>query len=390
MPPPANESQPAGAAAPALVITGMHRSGTSLASALLTTAGVQVGEQLMGPATGNPRGHFEDLEFVRLHERTLAANGLSRDGFTCHNSVVVPPTIDAEARALRDRRRRDGRVWGWKDPRTTLFLDYWAGLLPEARFLFMVRPPWEVVDSLFRRGDEVFAIHPRLAVDLWVSYNLRIRDFARANSQRCAIVDVRRLAADPAGVVQQIGDLLGRPLDRPRDVYEPGLLETGTAAERRAIVEATHPDSVRLYAELRDLAGAGGMEMPDAPRPDLADAAIAAWWRSIAQAREQSVRETADRLALEGRLVAERDHDVALARQQAADAATRWRAERAAFESERRDLDRRLQTALAEVRSTRDILARRRRSIGDRIAAEGRRFLRRLGGRSSRPACEAG
>lgn len=318
MTPPADDTRPAGALSPALVITGMHRSGTSLASAMLAAAGVHVGEKLMGPATGNPRGHFEDLEFVRVHERLLAANGLSRDGFTCHDSIVVPPTIDAEARALRDRRRREGRLWGWKDPRTTLFLDYWAGQLPEARFLFMVRPPWEVVDSLFRRGDDVFAIHPRLAIDLWVSYNRRILDFVRANADRCVIVDTHRLAADPAGFVTRIGDLLGRRLDQPGDLYEPDLLEMGTGPERRSIVAGAQPESVRLYTALRALAGVGE-EMPDDPRPDLADAAFAEWWRGISRSRETLAHETAARAALESRLVADRDRDVAAARQQAAD-----------------------------------------------------------------------
>jgi hypothetical protein len=410
MPHSADDSRPDGAQAAALVITGMHRSGTSLATALLAAAGVHVGEQLMGPATGNPRGHFEDLEFVRLHEHILAANGLSHDGFTCHESIIVPPSLHADAQALRDRRRAPGRVWGWKDPRTTLVLDLWAGLIPEARFLFLVRPPWEVVDSLFRRGDEVFAIHPRLAVDLWVSYNRRILDFVQANRQRCRVIDTARMAADPAGFVNQVGVLLGRSLDQPRDVYEPELLETGRAGERSALVEGAHPESARLYAALRDLAGAGGSaERSDATGPDLATAAITEWWRGIARVRETQVRATADRAALENRLVAERDHDVAVACQQAADAAARWPAERAAFESERCDLERRLHTAHAELGVARatlaratlvhdtlvhDTLARRRRSIGERVVAEGRRFLRRVRSRiqrrSSRPACEAG
>jgi hypothetical protein len=136
----------------------------------------------------------------------------------------------------------------------------------------------------------------------------------------------------------------------------------------------------------------------------FATAAITEWWRGIARVRETQVRATADRAALENRLVAERDHDVAVACQQAADAAARWLVERAAFESERRDLERRLHTAHAELGVARDTLARgtlvhdtlarRRRSIGERVVAEGRRFLRRVRSRiqrrSSRPACEAG
>lgn len=389
MTPPAEGARPAGAEPPALVITGMHRSGTSLAASMLAAAGVHIGEQLMGPANGNPRGHFEDMDFVRLHERILTANGLSRDGFTCHESIVIPAMSRAEATRLRDRRRGAGRMWGWKDPRSTLFLNFWADVFPEARFLFMVRPPWEVVDSLFRRGDEVFATHPRLAVDLWVSYNRRILDFALANRQRCAVIDTGDMTADPTGFVAQVGGLLGRPLDHPRDLYEPDLLETGTAVERRTLVEATHPESARLYAALREIAAAGGAAHPPNEHcPDLAEAAITEWWRGVATARETRARETAERAAIERRLVAERDQGIAETRQQAADAAARWQAERATFEADHRDLERRLLTALAEARAARDGLERRRRSIGERILAEGRRLVRRFGGRSSRAACE--
>ena len=49
----------------ALVVTGMHRSGTSMVAAYLQQAGVSIGRNLIGPAPGNPRGHFEDRDFRR-------------------------------------------------------------------------------------------------------------------------------------------------------------------------------------------------------------------------------------------------------------------------------------------------------------------------------------
>jgi len=46
-----------------LVITGMHRSGTSLVASLFAGAGVNVGTRLIGASRGNDRGHWEDLDF---------------------------------------------------------------------------------------------------------------------------------------------------------------------------------------------------------------------------------------------------------------------------------------------------------------------------------------
>ena len=48
----------------ALIIAGMHRSGTSLTASLFQSLGVNIGEKLLGPELGNIRGHFEDIAFA--------------------------------------------------------------------------------------------------------------------------------------------------------------------------------------------------------------------------------------------------------------------------------------------------------------------------------------
>jgi hypothetical protein len=46
---------------PPIVVTGMHRSGTSLSASILAALGVAMGEQLLPADAANPRGYFEDL-----------------------------------------------------------------------------------------------------------------------------------------------------------------------------------------------------------------------------------------------------------------------------------------------------------------------------------------
>jgi hypothetical protein len=41
--------------------------------------------------------------------------------------------------------------WGWKEPRATLFLDFWRATLPDLKFLALYRHYAQVVDSLLRR-----------------------------------------------------------------------------------------------------------------------------------------------------------------------------------------------------------------------------------------------
>ncbi len=264
---------------PALVIGGMHRSGTSLTASIMAAAGVHLGDELMAPAASNPKGHFEDLEFYELHQRILAAAGLSMEGFTCQAAIDVPATARAEAADLVRRRRSANRTWGWKDPRTVLFLDFWAEMVPEARWLFVVRPPEEVIDSLFRRGDTAFVVNPRHAVDVWVAYSRRILDFVRRNPERATVVDVARVVADPAGLVRRASDLLGTELTIPTSTYEPGLLKTGLTRYRTDLVRGARPEAHDLYGDLLCVGSHDRAVTTNRPPPvaEVVDAGLSEW-----------------------------------------------------------------------------------------------------------------
>ena len=59
----------------ALLVLGMHRSGTSVAAGALRLAGVDLGTDLMAPAPDNPKGFWEHSGVVAIHEQLLAALG---------------------------------------------------------------------------------------------------------------------------------------------------------------------------------------------------------------------------------------------------------------------------------------------------------------------------
>jgi hypothetical protein len=349
---------------PALVIGGMHRSTTSLAASILAAAGLSLGDDLMGPGPGNETGHFEDNEFYRLHQQILAANGLSLEGFTCAERIDVPATARDEAAALVARRRAAGRPWGWKDPRTVLFLDFWAGLLPEARWLFVVRPPWEVVDSLFRRGDTAFRANPRFAAEIWVAYNRRILDFVRARPDCATVVAAGDVVADQAGLVRQASDLLGVPLETPASRFRPDLFVAGQPSHRIGLVRGVAPEAHELACALAELVGGDrhGLEPAGGP-PRLADVAAAGmieWNKSCEVTVERhgdvhtltaalnEARERAGRLARElEELAAERQSIECQLRSERAEASAQLEAERGIYESLRQDLTGRIELARA-------------------------------------------
>jgi hypothetical protein len=303
---------------PALVVGGMHRSTTSLAASILADAGIHLGDDLMAAGSGNEAGHFEDNDFYLLHQRILAANGLSLEGFTCVERIDVPPTAQDEAEALVARRRAASRPWGWKDPRTVLFLDFWAELLPEARWLFVVRPPWEVVDSLFRRGDTAFRASPRFAGDVWVAYNRRILDFVQARPDRAAVVLADTVVADQTGLVRLASDLLGVPLETPASRFRPELYAAGQPPHRASLVRAAAPEAYELYRSLGELAGGERRSVDRAgggpPRlAEVAEAGLIEWNKACQAIAERGgfsslvteARQAADAMSQE--LAAERE-----------------------------------------------------------------------------------
>lgn len=43
------------------------------------------------------------------------------------------------------------RLWGWKDPRTTVTLPFWKELVPDAKYVICLRNPADAVSSIQRR-----------------------------------------------------------------------------------------------------------------------------------------------------------------------------------------------------------------------------------------------
>ena len=236
------------------VITGMHRSGTSLTASLLQSTGVDIGQRLMPPAEGNVKGYFENLDFTDFHEDIFASQGISKAGWTVEKQIQVPEQFLERAKFLIQG-NSSRKIWGWKDPRTTLFLDYWANLIPEANFLLIYRAPWEVIDSLYRRrnvGDEAFDFNPNFALQVWLNYNQELLKFCERIPERCLLISIYSIAHDPTFLIQAIKDKFGIALNYPAsDIYDDSLLNTQAYRSHRPIlIKHYFPQVWELYQEL--------------------------------------------------------------------------------------------------------------------------------------------
>jgi hypothetical protein len=250
---------------PPVIVAGMHRSGTSLAASILSALSIDVGQELLPADPNNVRGYFEDTDFLRLQRTILSECCAANDGGHPDWGWTESESLDKscfkrflpEASALLARRSETSTPWGWKDPRTTLLLDFWDGLQDDARYVFVYRYPWDVADSMQRVGAETFLRNPEYGYRIWEFYNRHIRDFYVKHSGRCLLVSANALAGKLAEFTRLIGSKLGIQIAGAEleQIYQPDLLKaTGGSDPLINLVAAVWPGCTDLLSELDELA----------------------------------------------------------------------------------------------------------------------------------------
>lgn len=137
----------------ALVVLGMHRSGTSSVAGALTLLGAAPPRTLMAPAADNPRGFWESNVVMALNDTLLAELGASWSDWR----PLSPPRL-ADPRITEALRSEfgDAETVVLKDPRMCRLFAAWRASLVEAgcRPLIVapLRHPSEVAASLVARN----------------------------------------------------------------------------------------------------------------------------------------------------------------------------------------------------------------------------------------------
>src|SRR5687768_12825922 len=84
----------------AILVLGMHRSGTSALTGTLACLGVALSRQLIGAGTSNPKGYWEAVEIKGVMESLLAAAGSSWNDWRPLDLSKAPAGAVAQARAV--------------------------------------------------------------------------------------------------------------------------------------------------------------------------------------------------------------------------------------------------------------------------------------------------
>ena len=173
------------------IVLGMHRSGTSAIARMLRIYGISLPGELLGPAADNEKGFFEDKYLVDLNTQILTKQGLEWDSLTGFfldpNDFSSPKfnQLKKRARNFLEERAKQKQDWGFKDPRLSRLLGFWAPLLKaqnvDHKFVVAIRKPDDVAASLAARDSFL----PLKSLHLWLLHNL---DLFRFTSQENAVV----------------------------------------------------------------------------------------------------------------------------------------------------------------------------------------------------------
>ncbi len=235
----------------------MHRSGTSLATQWLYKCGLQIGDQLAGPGRGNVEGHFEDLDFLHLHESILTNNNQPSTGFVTAALTEIDKNSVVSIQSLLKFKNNLNQQWGWKEPRTCLFLEQYRYLIPSAKYFVLYRNFNDVVDSLIRRDfknqeskflkksnslslfvwkhykrrRQLKALHKEKAsayLKVWIIYNEQLlRHMQSIKSNNFIAINIENLVADSKRVFECIQQQWGFNLSHIdyRKVYKNDLFQ---------------------------------------------------------------------------------------------------------------------------------------------------------------------
>ena len=186
-----------------VLVTGMHRSGTSCVSGILHLCGFSLGTVhpvSVHPTRDNRTGHYENLVLMTLNDRILNQAGGSWHTPPSPARVRAAPALRLITPFCREF---DGELL--KDPRMTLLIDHYVSQCDDLdAVVHCVRSPIAVAQSLHRRNS--FPLSTGFA--LWEYYNSYFLSHVR--KAPVVYVGYENLLSDPGGEIDRMISAVGK------------------------------------------------------------------------------------------------------------------------------------------------------------------------------------
>jgi hypothetical protein len=189
----------------ALLILGMHRSGTSAIAGVVTRLGAQEPRTLLSADRYNELGYYESLAFVEFHDRLLSAGGSCWNDWTSFNTDKLCTTSaewSVAWRCLLEQEFGCAPLFVVKDPRICRLLPFWLRNLADNDItpvaILAIRDPFEVARSLAVRN----GFGEQYSLLLWLRHVLDAELETRKITR--SIVSYQQLLVDWKAVAEKI------------------------------------------------------------------------------------------------------------------------------------------------------------------------------------------
>jgi hypothetical protein len=257
----------------AILVVGMHRSGTSALARVINLLGAALPAQLYQPESNNPTGYWESAHIAGLNEWVLQSAGATWSnclGFA-PEQLTGPKLVGIMASLVDGVRQEfgDDGLFVLKDPRLCLLLDLWLPALESLRIevsaVLTLRHPIEVAHSLIRRN----GVTQKTGLALWLRYMLAAE--LRTRSVRRSIVSYDALLTDWRTAMTRVGHeiALAWPNDLAQVAPQVDAFLRADLRHHEASMSALEvvPDLLQCwvletYAAMRNLEGRGPREQP--------------------------------------------------------------------------------------------------------------------------------
>ncbi len=263
----------------AILVLGMHRSGTSAVAGVLGLAGAHVGdadELLPAHETDNPRGYFERPALNALHDDLLSCTGHAWNRVAYHDASRIDVTSCGislhKLKSLVESVGAGPLPWLAKDPRACLLMPEWNRLVPDAAYVVVVRDPREIAGSMIHGARGTFT--SRFVIALWEKY-LRAA-LAGLRGRQAVFVDYATLLQSPLEQSQRlVSALRARSVEgvvTPTSDQLAAFLSVHLNRSRTSITTLINDSQQQLYDWLTAQSQAPGNVsvegFPDLPAPD--------------------------------------------------------------------------------------------------------------------------
>ena len=228
-----------------LMILGMHRSGTSLTAQWLSSCGLKLGDSLAGAGVGNLKGHYEDNDFLNFHNEILDYNNLTY--LTEGKSISINDAQLLKAKYILNYKSELYDEWGWKEPRTCLFVNsIYAKIIENPFYFVLVRDYKEVITSLYSRDLKIVKnkiYFPRGYIELykfkklqlekmtsylktWIHYNKELLKLLKSKPNNIIVASLDDLLNSDKEIIDHLVDSWGFSLEKKsiNSILDSGML----------------------------------------------------------------------------------------------------------------------------------------------------------------------